>query len=393
MKIFVNILIVTLVYIIAGRVISPPTPKVSLYNSYEIKYADKFAEYTLSGNVPGIGSGLTLLSEESDTKKEFLSIADNGSFLTTDKGKRTPFVGRIVLADEVATLASVIPLNGLAKNFDGEDIDIENEAVVWLADEAEPSIVRYQLALQRPLSVYTPGHGLPKILQHKMDNRGIEALAVLPGGKVIFALQSVLDIEGKTSKLAKHIRVLQFDPKTQEVRTFVYPIDTDLYSALSEVKIGGFTAINSHKVLLIEQGPGKDGNYINRINEIDFNIVETIEDDKGEIERKGEVGGLFGKGELKPQEIINLRNYGWRHNKAEGIALTEKGRTIYITNDIDNKVDLNINYEQDPLKVYLWEFRLDNSFKISLLVDIAYRIAPGIITLIAMAFLLRKRKS
>ena len=393
MRTFVNIFIVTLVYVFSGHLIKSPTPKVSLYNSYEIKSPDKFSDYVLGGHSPGIGSGLTLASEKNDREKEFLSIADSGSFLINKSGNRTPFAGKISLKDEAAQITAVIPMTGLSDGFDGEALALEEGANVWLADEEGPSIVRYNLALGRPLSVYSPGKGLPDVLKHKMHNRGIEALAVMPGGKIVFALQSVLNVDGKSLDTAKHIRILKFDPKTQKVETFIYPIDIELYALASEVKIGGLTPINSHKALLIEQGPSIAGDYINRIVKIDFSLAGVLDDNLGELELEGKSGGLFGIRSLEPEVVFNLRDYAWKHRKAEGIALSERGRTLYIINDIDTKIGQAIEPQQDPLKVYLWEFRLTNSFKVSVFVDIAYKIAPGLLSLIAMMILFRRKKS
>ncbi|MEZ4754401.1 MAG: esterase-like activity of phytase family protein [Bdellovibrionota bacterium] len=390
MRIYLNLLLITLIYVASGYLIQPPTPKLTKYNHYEVISPDKFQNFVLGGHSPGIGSSLAITSEESDTTKEFLSIADNGSFLISQEGDKIPFVGKISLAEGVANITAVIPLTGLSNKFDGEALALEEGARVWIADESKPSIIRYNLATGRPLATYSPGSGLPEILKNRMDNRGFEAIAFMPDKKIVFALQSPLKLSKEKQTVANYVRIMRLDPETQVIETFLYPIDQELYKTPLDLKLGGLAAINSHRALILEQGKTVDNKQINLIKEIDFIYAKGAKDSSIELEKQE---SFFSSPVLKPKLVLNLRDYGWTHNKAEGIALTAKGRTIYVINDIDTKIKSETDPDSDPLKVYLWEFRFSSPFRLSVFTDLAYRLAPAFLSLFSMMFLMRKRKS
>ncbi|MBQ2450961.1 MAG: esterase-like activity of phytase family protein, partial [Lachnospiraceae bacterium] len=50
------------------------------------------------------------------------------------------------------------------------------------------------------------------ILSNRIPNRGFEGLTITPSGKVIASVQSVLDVNGETSKKASFVRFVEFDP-------------------------------------------------------------------------------------------------------------------------------------------------------------------------------------
>lgn len=71
--------------------------------------------------------------------------------------------------------------------------------------------------------------GLPNILKWRQPNRGFEGVTRLPNGQLLVAVQSTLDIEGKSKNTAQFTRLMSFDPTTGKTAMYGYPIDVDSY--------------------------------------------------------------------------------------------------------------------------------------------------------------------
>ncbi len=79
---------------------------------------------------------------------------------------------------------------------------------------------------------FAPAGGLPEVIQFRQPNRGCESLAVTPGGKLVMAIQSTLEMpdvgaDHRPGIPAKRpfIRLVEFNPANGATRMFAYPHD------------------------------------------------------------------------------------------------------------------------------------------------------------------------
>ncbi|MCX8042550.1 MAG: esterase-like activity of phytase family protein, partial [Desulfobacterota bacterium] len=234
---------------------------VRIQEHFRVPYSGQYAEKFPKGISFGAGSGLCLKQQRGNGLIEFYTVTDRGpntdgpKYLTGDSSSKlfptSDFVPsfatlRLIRPSRLASISRVYPL----KNNDGSDssglpippglvgstneiplddnfsllpfdengIDPEGIAVdahqnFWICDEYGPFILKYDrrgVLLEK----YAPGQGLPEVLKHRIPNRGFEGITIAPNGKVYAAVQSVLDINGETSKKALFTRIIELDPTT-----------------------------------------------------------------------------------------------------------------------------------------------------------------------------------
>lgn len=167
-----------------------------------------------------------------------------------------------------------------------------------------------------------------------------EGIAIDKDGNIYAAVQSTLNIDGKTKDTAIFTRVLKINPNTKEVKTFAYPIDKN-YKSNSAAKIGDIYAVDENKLLIIEQGKRK-GKMENLIYLVDFSKADDITT-LGNLENKGnDLKIKLGEKKL----VVDLRKHGWDTEKAEGLTLLPGNKTIAIIND--NDFGMAINEDVSP---------------------------------------------
>lgn len=375
---------------------------ISKITKYEIQIPDSLNEYTM-GFSSGIGSGITLKGITKEGNIEFYSISDRGPNYTIQCSNHTndtiifprpdfsPFIGVVSLTpNKSATLTHAISIKtngqkitGLpipevaskegssiptdltfklipadTKGFDTESIDVDAEGNFWLGDEYRPSLIKVEGATGEITKVLTPGNGLPEILKHIQKNRGFEALAIAPNGKIYAAIEGILDFNGQTTNSANFIRIIELDPKTSQTRTLAYPHDKDSYKTPLAAKIGDLAAIDNSHFLIIEQG--KTGNGMrNLIYIIDITQATDISNTTLTDGRPLEYASpeeLLDIQFIKKSPICNAAECQWPHEKLEGIAIIDS-KTIAITNDNDFGFSLSINdINSERVKEYSVDF-------------------------------------
>ncbi|GAB2890510.1 esterase-like activity of phytase family protein [Uliginosibacterium flavum] len=243
---------------------------------------------------------------------------------------------------EVALDDRLQPLAYSPRGIDPEAIATDRAGNFWLADEYGPFIVkttpRGQVLLQ-----YAPGKGLPEILAARQPNRGFEGLAITPAGKIYAAVQSTLDVDGKTKNLARFIRIVELDPVSGATRQFAYPLDLDDYKRAGDVKLGDLVAIDDSHFALIDQGEGKRGTR-NVIYVID---IAGADDISARLSASGKALEYASAAELaslkfiRKQRVLDLRELGWKPEKAEGLALIPGGFAVINDNDFGLKSEIS----------------------------------------------------
>ncbi|WP_291327500.1 esterase-like activity of phytase family protein [Desulfovibrio sp. UCD-KL4C] len=357
---------------------------------YNVPYSGKYVDNFPQGFSIGIGSGMTYVGLAKDGTRIFYAIGDRGPnasspYVLVD-GKKipskvfpapdyTPSYGAIGLKNGKVTLLSrieikdvkghkisgrplppnfvgstgEIPLSDSYKilSYDKEGLDTEGIAIdkkdgnLWICDEYGPFIVKIDANTGRIIKKYSPGKELPAIIAKRQPNRGMEGIAVTPSNKILGAVQSICDIDGKVSaSKAPFTRLVWLDPETGETKMFAYPVDVEAYKKCKDVKIGDLQAVSDSKFLIVEQGKGKDG-LRNIIYLIDINGATDLTNKK--TVKGDELEMVSGVDELKSlgikmatkKEIISLREHGWKPSKAEGLALLPDMKTIAVCSDND----------------------------------------------------------
>lgn len=122
--------------------------------------------------------------------------------------------GVIGSTNEVALSDTLKVLKGDNRGLDTEGITPDGKGGYWLCDEYGPFLINVDskgkiLAIHGPQA--TEGEkaiagGLPNVIKWRQANRGFEGLTRMPDGRIIAAVQSTLDIDGK-SKNRRCLRV------------------------------------------------------------------------------------------------------------------------------------------------------------------------------------------
>ncbi|MFE7743062.1 esterase-like activity of phytase family protein [Nocardia sp. NPDC057455] len=309
----------------------------------------------------------------------------------------TPTIAEFELVGSQAVLKRSIPLkdsagrpfNGLVdtsagtgetiRDLDGvilppTDHGLDSEGLVampdgsfWVSDEYGPFLVHFD-ANGTELERLAPGRGLPEELSLRTPNQSMEGLTVTPDGTtVVGIMQSALNEPGVAStREVPMTRIVTVNLKTRDVKEFVYPLEEPKQKlAVSEI-----TALSDTTFLVDE----RDGNKTPKANKKLWTIDITGATDIGP---QAKVQGAQYDPELgllvdgKPLELLvgavptaegiaTLRNAGitsvtkksnldlgglldglsadgkfFGHDKIEGVATRDGGKTLYIAADSD----------------------------------------------------------
>lgn len=223
---------------------------VTVPQEYLVPFTEAAEGYFENGLVTGFGSAVTFKGLNEDGEMEFYAVSDRGPNADAPKysvngnvteskifpcPKFTPSIAKLTLKEDGAVVTDCITLKDADGNeisglplepgqvgstnetaldmemnnigYDNNGLDTEGIAVdqdgnFWLCDEYGPFIVKVD-AEGKLLEKYEPGNGLPEILNNRIQNRGFEDLTITPSGKILAAVQSVLDVEGETYRINK----------------------------------------------------------------------------------------------------------------------------------------------------------------------------------------------
>lgn len=361
---------------------------VSFPEDTRVSYSGAFASAFPKGLPVGIGSGLLFTGKQGDALT-FMTVTDRGPnadspdvgkqeskiFVTPDfspllmkirvhNGKAEATDARplhddkgnvnglplqdgvIGSTNEIALSDTLKVLHGDNRGLDTEGITTDGKGGYWLCDEYGPFLINVDKR-GRILTIHGPqaakgeksiAGGLPNVLKWRQPNRGFEGLTRMPDGRIIAAVQSTLDINGKSKKQARFTRLVSFDPATGKTAMYGYPIDSEAYAKNSDAKVGDIVAIDNQHILLIEQGSGKDDAMRNLIYKVDLSRATDLSafDKPDEYAEFDDEKTLAQRGiKLAAKTLaVDLRQLGWQQEKAEGLALIDN-KTLAVTNDND----------------------------------------------------------
>ncbi|MCS2160910.1 esterase-like activity of phytase family protein [Scandinavium sp. H11S7] len=360
---------------------------VSFPEGSHVNYSGAFSSAFANGLPVGIGSGLLFTGKQGDALT-FATVTDRGPnadspsvgkneakiFVTPDftpllmsirvengKAEATHLrplhdekgninglplqSGVIGSTNEVALSDTLKTLTGDNRGLDTEGITPDGKGGFWLCDEYGPFMINVDgngkiIAKHGPQALdgeKSIAGGLPNIIKWRQPNRGFEGITRMPDGRIIAAVQSTLDIDGKSKKKALFTRLVSFDPATGKTAMYGYPID-NVYSKNSDAKIGDIVALDNDHILLIEQGGDKDDVMRNNIYKVDLSQASDLAafDKPGEYPEFDSADQLAKRGITLASKTlaVDLRKLGWKQEKAEGLALIDS-KTLAVANDND----------------------------------------------------------
>lgn len=253
-------------------------------------------------------------------------------------------------ASKLASDSGGYDLEGLSGNGDG---------ALWLSDEYGPSLLHLDIASRSILRRYAPGSGIPLIFSHRRGNRGFEAVAVTPSGRVVAMIQSPMTNPDKLKKdSTRLVRILELSPGTGAVRQFAYLADLKKgLRAAGDVRIPELVAVDDTTFLVLEAGETSDAvdridlqRFVISSRSTDISLAGT--DDSagatyavgGKVRTLEQIAGANDTSALAALGIVPvvkttlvsdlLTSTPWNHPKPEGMALVDDS-TVALIDDND----------------------------------------------------------
>ena len=272
-----------------------------------------------------------------------------------------------VIDDVNATNASgtIVPVPRDAYGYDSEGIAVLPDGTFWVSDEYGPYITHfdkkgYEIGRLTPYtdSVDNASHVilgfLPAELRTRVTNKGMEGLTVTPDGTTLVGImQSAL---GNASNVVT--RVITVDLATYATTQYAYLLDTPGTASDANSEI---TAISDTRFLVDERDGNANGGDKEAIYEIDLAGAtdltglapggKTPEAYVGNGTTAAAATALLTAAAITPVSKTSFVQVGalaaqldptgrfYLHDKVEGVATSDGGRTLYIANDSDFGID------------------------------------------------------
>ncbi|MFF0492756.1 esterase-like activity of phytase family protein [Nocardia sp. NPDC004068] len=251
--------------------------------------------------------------------------------------------------------------------LDPEGLVALADGTFWVSDEYGPFLVHFD-ATGKEIERLAPGNGLPQELSLRTPNQGMEGLTLTPDGKTLVGvIQSGLQAPGAGSaREVPMTRIVTVGLGDKAVHEYVYPLE----DPKSQLAVSEITAIGPSTFLVDE----RDGKLAPKANKKLWTIDLSGATDVGPqanvpgaqydprlgllIDGKplevyvGPVSTADGVAALRRAQITpvaktsNLDLAGlvaglapdgtfFGHDKIEGVATRDGGKTLYISNDSD----------------------------------------------------------
>ncbi|WP_328332972.1 esterase-like activity of phytase family protein [Kribbella sp. NBC_00382] len=288
---------------------------------------------------------------------------------------RPPHDTSEVIDDVNATNANggtPVPVARDPYGYDSEGLVALPDGTFWVSDEYGPYVTHFD-AKGYELGRLTPykdsqdnafhkilGY-LPAELAFRAKNKGMEGLTVTPDGSTLVGvMQSALqqpDLGSVKPGNVSPSRIVTIDLRTYETKQYLYLLDDPKSTGGASSEI---TALTNTKFLVDE----RDGNFEpfaqKSLNAVDINGATDVsgltiggkspEAFVGAAGTNAALAALTGAGVqvAMKQPVVNVgtlvsqldptgKFFG--HDKVEGIATTDGGRTLYLSNDDDFGID------------------------------------------------------
>ena len=256
--------------------------------------------------------------------------------------------------------------------YDSEGLVALKDGTFWVSDEYGPYVTHFD-ADGYELGRLTPYKNSPDNASHKIigylpaelafraKNKGMEGLTVTPDGSTLVGvMQSALqqpDLGSIKPGNVSPTRIVTINLHTYETKQYLYLLDNPASTGVANSEI---TALSNTKFLI----DSRDGNFepfaLKTLDEVDINGATDVsgltiggkspEAFVGAAGTNAALAALTGAGVnvAQKQPYVNVgmlvsqldpTGKFFAHDKVEGVATTDGGRTLYLSNDDDFGID------------------------------------------------------
>ena len=287
------------------------------------------------------------------------------SVITLKRADGTPLTGQPIPAPGIgATLEIAKDLNNTTLVGDTEGLDSEGlvalaDGTFWVSDEYGPFLVHFDATgktIERISCGSQAGRKLPQVLLNRVINKGMEGLTVLPDGVTLMGMMQNA-LSNPTAVTSTALRLVTFNTTTGATKQYVYLLET------SSLGVSEIVAVNDHEFLALERDgkfPADTGGAIKNVFKFDITGATDISDATDSLK-----GTLYSGQTLeqltngltnavatttlatnnvvvvKKSLFIDVSRFKsvYNHDKMEGMALINGGKTLVISNDDDFVLD------------------------------------------------------
>jgi hypothetical protein len=233
--------------------------------------------------------------------------------------------------------------------IDSEGLRVMGDGTFWVSDEYGPFLTHFDrngITLEQNSPCAGP-NPLPAVLVRRQANKGMEGLASINGGSVLVGIvQNPLDNPTHAAiKNSRLLRIVVMDVQHHVTHQYAYLMDNASYGA-SEIE-----AVSPTTFLVDE----RDGKFFGdpagpsvqkKIYLIDITGATDISDPAngmnglvlgGKTLEQMTDADLAANGIVPVTKslAVDLLQWGYTHDKAEGVVLLDGGHTIGVSNDDD----------------------------------------------------------
>ncbi|HEX4519021.1 MAG TPA: esterase-like activity of phytase family protein [Gaiellaceae bacterium] len=265
-----------------------------------------------------------------------------------------------------------VPVASDPDGYDSEGLVALDDGTFWVSDEYGPYITHFD-ANGYEIGRLTPDHNSPNNQYHKivgylppefadrLTNKGMEGLTITPDGSMLVgAMQSALQMPDlgtlKASKVAV-TRIITIDLRTMQTKQYLYLLDNPATTGDANSEI---TALSDTKFLVDE----RDGNFEPFANKTLYEVDIDGATDVSNLQLNGLSPEAFVGADDANTALAALTAAGvhvaqkqpylqvgtllsqldptgalFGHDKVEGVATTDAGQTLYLSNDDDFGID------------------------------------------------------
>jgi hypothetical protein len=292
----------------------------------------------------------------------------------------TPYNGQVNCA--ASTGETILDLSGnqlpcTDTGYDPEGLVALPDGTFWVSDEYGPFITHFDASGKQIGRLSPFDHSLPRELANRVPNKGMEGLTITPNGRTLVGMmQSALqqpDLTGKVANVTA-LRIVTVDLKTLDEHEYLYLLHDPSKNAGAVSEIAALTSTT----FVVDE---RDGNFepgaFKELYKIDISGATDVGPAaavKGATYDASKGGLLVGpakttleqavgtddtataKQALKKLHIVPVGSsldvdvsglvseldpsggfFG--HDKVEGVAVLDKGRTLVVSNDNDFGID------------------------------------------------------